>query len=613
MNQRDHNESMRRWLLVGLACMAAVMLTHPTFGQARVPDSEAAPFCNSDHALDSIRAQIDASKLIDDTRRRIAVMIRAADLLWPFDQEKARAVFTDAFEIAQQDENEKRAKAIERRSLIMAMESPDQRYVVIRALTKRDPAWARKLNERAAQINDESSNQESRQDSFTQTLSGQKMLDAATQLVAADSNAALDLARASLRYPASFMLGRFLYKLAETNQRAADAFYEQALAIYSDHPMREFLYLSAYPFSLSSSRDMPVSAFYAVPEGFAINNSLQRRFVATLIRRAEQALVVPLDDGDNFNGLPGLTHILQIIYQIEAPVRQYVPDLAQPLGAAREKLLVSLPAETQEIFGRRDSTVSESKAKSFAEKIDEAEKLPSANARDDRIVDLIMTSSEDLSEVLKAVDKISDADLQQTLSEWLYFNRAQDALKHKRLGEAERLARELKTLEPKAYLRLELSKELVKRAESQLHARELIDEAASEIDKVAPTVFGARILLTASNLYAKLDLNRSISILAEAIKMINRLEAPEFTAENQTSIKQMRRKTSGRFVFRFHMPGLDAETAFHELAKLDFNDVLTQAATFTDKFQRAMTTLAVAEVCLQEAAGREKPKKAGKL
>ena len=48
------------------------------------------------------------------------------------------------------------------------------------------------------------------------------------------------------------------------------------------------------------------------------------------------------------------------------------------------------------------------------------------------------------------------------------------------------------------------------------------------------------------------------------------------------------------------LPGLDPESAFRELAKIDSNDALTQTAAFTDKFQRAMTTLAVADVCIQE-------------
>jgi hypothetical protein len=48
------------------------------------------------------------------------------------------------------------------------------------------------------------------------------------------------------------------------------------------------------------------------------------------------------------------------------------------------------------------------------------------------------------------------------------------------------------------------------------------------------------------------------------------------------------------------MPGLDPEKAFREMARIEFDDTLSQTTSFTDKFFRAVTTLAVADVCLQQ-------------
>jgi hypothetical protein len=60
------------------------------------------------------------------------------------------------------------------------------------------------------------------------------------------------------------------------------------------------------------------------------------------------------------------------------------------------------------------------------------------------------------------------------------------------------------------------------------------------------------------------------------------------------------------------MPGLDPETAVRQLARIDFNNALSQAGALTDKFQRAMTTLALSDVCLQQTPARDKPKKRAK-
>src|ERR1044071_5764330 len=56
--------------------------------------------CSRDGALDIVQRQIDLSKTIDNDAKRIALDLRAADLMWPAAQDKARATFSDAFDIA---------------------------------------------------------------------------------------------------------------------------------------------------------------------------------------------------------------------------------------------------------------------------------------------------------------------------------------------------------------------------------------------------------------------------------------------------------------------------------------------------------------------------------
>jgi len=134
-------------------------------------------------------------------------------------------------------------------------------------------------------------------------------------MIATDVNAALDLAKVSLNYPASSWLTRFLYRLAELNQQSADQFYAQALGVYGDKPLREFLYLQAYPFAWRETRNTPVFSFDEVPVNFVTNQSLQRQFMQVLLRRAQQALEGPVDESDtyrNANGnlLPGKVHLL---------------------------------------------------------------------------------------------------------------------------------------------------------------------------------------------------------------------------------------------------------------------------------------------------------------
>lgn len=213
--------------------------------------------------------------------------------------------------------------------------------------------------------------------------------------------------------------------------------------------------------------------------------------------------------------------------------------------------------------------------------------------------------------MVAAIDKITDSNIREVLREWLYFSRAKEAANGKRFDEAERLASKVEGLEQRAYLHAEIARGLLNARATQTHAREVLDAAITEANKAGMTIFAARTLLTASNLYAKLDLSRSISVLGEAINCINHIESPDFSPGDQTLVKAIKRRSNpGRFIINFYMPGLEPENAFREMAKVEFDDTLSQTTAFTDKFFRALTTLAVADVCLQQMP--KEPKKPAK-
>ena len=583
-----------------------VALSPQALAQSQAPATAASSLCNRDNATEMIKQQVEVTRTFDNPVQRITVLIRVADLLWPIEQEKARTVFKEAFEVAIQKEKDESARSAGNTSQLMF--TPDQRYVVIRAVTKRDPVWAKKLTEQILKLDRQTSEEASTKNSLNEILTAQKLLDSARQLLSTDANAALDLARTSLRYPATAEISRFLYALAEMNQPAADQFYDQALVVYADRPMREFLYLQEYPFAFSEGGDMPVFGNYVVPANFAVNNSLQRRFVQVLLRRAEQALEVPLDEGDNFNWTPGTGHIMQVLLRVEPHVRQRNPDLSEAVVQAREKIRVSLPLETQKALlpsGRGED--SPSPRKTFEEQIETAEKTPNINAREDLIAEAVLSASdkESLASVVEAIDKITDSSIRGALFELLYFKRAKEAAKNKRFDEAEDLVSKIEGHEQRAYLYIEIARGLLNSSETQTHARELLERAIHAAVKGQKTMFAARTRLTASNLYTKIDMGRAISVLGDSIDYINRLAAPDFTADDQTLVKRVKRRNNpGHFVFRFYMPGIDPETALREMAKLDFDGALSQSNALNDKFQRAVTTLALADFCLQKPKPR---------
>jgi hypothetical protein len=604
-----------RLILVTLfaICIAAIPYRQAS-AQSKRAASGKSPLCTHENALETIKQQVAFTRTFNNSIQRIAVLIRAADLLWPHQQDKARAAFTEAFELATEAEKETQEKGS--RSLIRRMQTPDQRYVVIRAVAKRDPAWARTLTRQMLkrETGDRAS---SNRDSFNNLLTAQRLLHTATGMISTDRIAAFDLARASLNYSASSMLTRFLYRLAEVDQQAADQFYAQALAIYGDKPMREFLYLQAYPFAWRDTLNTPIFAFYHdVPANFVTNQSLQRRFIELLLRRAQQALEAPVDQSDTYQDtnarwLPGPVHLLQGVIKLEPQVRESLPDLLPALTQAREKLFVSLSTETQNLFQQPGLEVSSKPEQTFAKQVESAKEELDVDEHDQLIATLVLGSEkEKLADVIVAIDEIIDGKLRAQLFEWLYFYRATSAIKGKQFDEAERLTAKVEGLEQRAFLHTEIAKGLMNSNDS--HAREVLDEAITEAKKSGVNIFAARTLLTVSNLYTKIDLNRSISILVDAIACINRIEAPDFSGEPSLEKTPERRGRGGRYqgeyLIWFYMPGLDPENAFREMAKIDFDNAFSLSSTLNDKFQRAMSTLAVAETCLGHRSTQKSPR-----
>lgn len=564
-----------------------------------------------------IKQQADLTKTFNDPVRRIAVLLRAAELLWPYEQDKARAVFTEAFDLAGETEKENERK--NSRSLLLRLRVPDQRFVVVRAVARKDAVWAKDLTQQILKASSDGETPSSSRSSFESSVIAARLLDSATKMIATDVNAAFDLARVSFNYPAGSWLTQFLYKLAEVNQQAADQFYAQALGVYGDRPMREFLYLQAYPFAWRETNNTPVFSFYQVPAKFVTNQSLQRRFVQVLLRRAQQAVEGPVDEGDVYqssaaNLLPGKVHLLVGLTLVEPQVKSELPDLLPQLTDAREKILVSLPVETQRLLLQPGREISVTKDQTFDEQLESAQKASDVHERDGLIATAVIGSEkESLADVLQAIDKISDAELRGHLLEWVYFHRAVASVKDREFEEAERLASKVDGLEQRGYLHTEIAKGLLSRSETQTHGREVLDEAISEAKKAGVTIFAARTLLTASNLYAKIDLNRSIAILADAINSINRIESPDFESDDQALQKTPERKGrggryQGEYQLRFYMPGIDPQSAFRELAKFDFDTALSQSSALTDKFQRAMSTLSLADVCLGQVQQQTKEK-----
>jgi len=596
---------MNRVVLVVCVLLCLPLVTNAQ----KKPAVATSSLCTKDNALETTKQQILFSRTIDNQAQRIGVLLRAADLLWPHDQEKAFAAFMEAFELAVQHfkENGDQILRTSKSQFAAQIQVPDQRFQVISALARRDPARARKLSAQLFQDEAKEMAGKPPADMQSQMRSADKILGVARVLLPDDVPSAVNFARQSFRYPATLSLGVFIYQLAQTNRQAADQFYVEALAAYGSKPMDQFLYLSAYPFgNPRDAGEMPGYTYYSVPEGFAPSQALQRQFMQVLLARSEAALATPVDlkSGHRY---PDHAQMWLALTRLEKQVQDNLPDLAEAAIRTKERLFASLDQGMQQ--GVTGQIASDNPPKrSFDEQVEAAEKQQDVGRRDQQFTFAVTGASKGVpvDKVLSVIDKISEASVRESLLNWYYYFYAQSLIESKDLSEARKFAARITELDQRAYLFTRIAEESLKQTEDQAEARDVLNEISNAVGKAPKTIVTARALLALAYLYARIDVNRGIEELGNAVKTINALESPDFS--HGFVMMKIEGKTFGSFA-TISTPGFSPESAFGEMGKLDFDGSLIQATTFTDKMLRAFTTLAVIEPCFSPQKGTKSTKK----
>jgi tetratricopeptide (TPR) repeat protein len=548
--------------------------------------------CNRGTGANIVAEQISVSKTMDDVPQRIGVLIRAADVLWPHQEQKARAGFAEAMELAIQDFRD--AGEVVKQEGRLPVQQPDQRFVVVAAIAKRDRQWARKLSD---QVLDEEI-KEAENKPVTDRADAhraEKLLDVAWSLLPENPESAVTFARSSLRYTATIQVPAFLYHLAETNKTLADQFYQQALQAYTESPMEQFLYLSSYPFANDREvGELPVYTLYKVPSAVTPNPNLARMFIQTLLGRAQQLSALNIERSSRERYSDGAQMWLAL-NRLEPQVQSILPDLLPALQQARGTLQALLnETETK----RASQSLVPTPKLSFDERIEDALKQSDPKRRQGSIALAIITGAdgEPLDKVVAAADKIDDTALRTPVLSRLYFDRTLAALKEDRFDEAGKLAAKVDEVDQRAYLYSRIAADSIKQAKNEVEVREMLEEVVSAASKAPDTEIKARALLGIAYLYSRIDSNRAVSVLGDAVKSINKIEAPDFSRD--WVIKRIEGKSFGYYT-TLPTTGLNPDNAFREIGKFDFDGTLYQAANFTNKSLRSMTTIATVEPCLQ--------------
>jgi hypothetical protein len=601
--QRHKNISLFRVAVFVMCWVVLLAASGSLYAQKQIPTGETT-LCVSANAVSLIREQIQISKTLDNSEQRISVLIRAADLLWKQREAEARNAFAEALEIAKDDYKERGDKPTREGRLLVS--GIDQRFRVISAIAKRDPAWARKIT---TQLFDEATKEaESNNSASTQQAEiGEKLLNIASSLLPSDPGTSASFARLSFKYPTTLALPSFLYKLAETAKPAADQLYHEALVSYENSPLDQLLYLSAYPFAIDRDLgEMPDSMHYQVPVGFQASTPAQIAFVQTLWRRSQLLSENP-SEARIGSRLPAAAQLWIVFTRLEALSQNTSPSVLQ-IGARAKGLIINLVSTRDR--QRVDALLVRPPTQSLDEQVEAAEKQSKPAMREQMLAFAVLHAdeTEDIERLIKIADKIDDVALRQQIVNFVYFRRAQSLIKQHKTDEARVLASKVEELDNRAYLYSAIATEIMQEMKDDSAARVLLEEVAAATAKAPDTEIKVRALFGISYLFAGIEPSRAVALLGDAVKAINRIEGKDFSRD--FVIKKIEGKSFGSYV-TLQMPGFNPENAFREVSRYDFDGTLYQTANFEDKRIRAMTTMALADLCLQQkprTTKSEKPK-----
>jgi hypothetical protein len=590
--------------------------------QSKEPAETPRVFCEPSRAVALVREQLTEAKAFDDAVRRIGVMTRAAEVLWPREQAQARAVFAEAFETASRhyrdrgDEVREEQKRPDSQVRGLMVQLPDQRFVVLRAIARRAAAWARALAARAADETREEAKKDEGAAKGRRRTVGEKLLPLAESLLETDRQTALAVARSTFSDPATMYLPRFLYVVAESDRPAADALYRDALAAYAARgEVNSVLHLSQYPFALAYAVAPVMPNTYArPPAGFNADPELQRLFVGVFLDFADRKLAAlaeqPPTEGPPVRrsepeAIYAALKVLESLYGARQPAAL---ERIRALEGRAVTLLTPSGQRSADAYSRRDLAGGDPRREgAFESALEQAEKM-SADRRDMYLAGAILYSSSaaPLEKVEAAAQKIEEAEARRQVLNWLYFRRGQDAAYKGDFDEARRLAERVEPLEGRALLLLTVASEGLKRSDDKQRAEELLSAVVAAARRAPDGVAKARSLLGVAHLYAKFDYLRGLGVMGEAVSAVNKLTDPDLASA--TLPMTVQGKNFSTFA-GWPMPNFTLESSFGELGARDFEATLAHAVQLGDKYLRATAVLALAVKCLEDAERQAKPKK----
>jgi hypothetical protein len=493
---------------------------------AKQPERQLTP--RQQRALALLDQLAEQAKEVKDDRVRIQLQSRIADLLWKYDEPRARQLLGESFAAAESIKTDKQP------AMLGGLGDPT-RGEVIRLAAERDLDLAEKL---VKSMPDAPAGPDPTQGLLGnfQNERARHQLDLAARAAETDPARAARMARETLPGGVNMMFVPTLNRIRERDPKLADDVFRQALATVQNGKA-----LPAFSLSLLGQYVFPNAPLFGSFAGVRsnlggaaqppVNPDLARQFLNLAYQTATDqagggtrrslAQFPGMNPQEVMRGMGVFDYVA--LKPLLPYFDEYLPDKANLIRNRLNQINQDIPAQQREFF---DQFAGQQEGKqTTAGLIDKAEAAGRPEQKDmyyTQAAQLALAEG-DTERALALSEKISN---QQIRALAVSGMRSQAAMKAVEKGEVEaalRYARELTDPVQRASMLGQLAAAMHKESDRP-RAIELVAEAAQSLGQAENTPEKARLLLSLSATMARLDPPRGFELLAVAVEAVNKAD-----------------------------------------------------------------------------------------
>lgn len=574
----------------------------------RAGSAREVPTLEQQYALAVLERLLSSSKEFDDDQVRIKAQVQAADILWPYDEPRARGIFKDAFDATASAKLEKGKEATAPASpLGGAAPLMTLRGEVLSVVARRDPDLAESLIgslKKDARGEDDATNP----DKAEQGAGSGLYLETALSIAETNPRRAVRLAEAGLEGGLYLdpSLVRVLYALRRTSPAQADALYKSVLAtarrrqgyssvnltILATYALPEFSASSAY-----SGDTLPVAGAEAQATGplavefldFAFETYTALAFPPPTPTTGAEAR--PASVPNPIDYMTG--------QRLQPFFARYMPEKAVLFRGALEAIAVRLK---QNSLMEAVSNLSQSGSADDIAK--QAEATTDSFQRDLLYFRAALSASGagEFERALSLAEKISAEDFRDELESNVRFSASTDLLGKGEIDASLGYAKEISDVQRRALLLAKIARTLLDK-QNIPRASEVLSEAEKTIGRSKDGMEKAQALLIITEVKIRLDPTQGFESMEATVKAFNEADAAPAPKSDATPGIGSMMKTMFAGMFRLGSP--DFAPSFSLLAATDFNRAIQLAQKLTRKDGAILAQLAACRRVLIKQTGKK--------